>query len=179
MAKNAVVESLTKTLVKIIDGRDKEVNKEYHDAALLDLLKLLFMFYNRFAGTQYASTQTLINYNQHFFNAINNVHRQIQKKDRVLDIKNSIFRDFLVVLFTALDKEEDLKKVNPTWTKKMLLQDRATMDMKLLFMSVKEIVEEQEVNKNKEELEKKVKEEAENKIEENKESQEVESENKD
>lgn len=139
-SEEKIVETLTNVIVKIIDAKEeKNKTEENKKIALVDMMKLLNMTYSEIIKNKESDAKVIFNsYQQLYFRAVNQAHKQTRKNLRLIDIKNSIWRDYIISLFQK-SEEGLLQKLTGWSVNKNLVRDKITPDMKIMFLSLNNI----------------------------------------
>lgn len=137
--KEEIREHLHKVLVKIIDAKEeKNVNEENKEIAIKDLIKFLNLYYNNVIKDKNATLNGLFNKHQEiWFYALNKIEKEI--KYPLINVTSGLWRCYIITLFGSKG-EVDLLKELTGWTPQMLERERMTYDMKLILLSVNEIL---------------------------------------
>ena len=145
--KKDVEKNLEGLLVKLLDAKTQEnLTTENKETALKDLIKLLNLYWENVKKD--ASIKGGLNKHQEvWFTAITAANKKA--KYPLISITSGLFRCYIITLFGSIGEENLLKQLTG-WSTKMLQKEKFTYDMKVLFLSINQIIQ----NKEKEEKEK-------------------------
>ena len=145
--KKDVEKNLEGLLVKLLDAKTQEnLTTENKETALKDLIKLLNLYWEN--AKQDASIKGGLNKHQEvWFTAITAANKKA--KYPLISITSGLFRCYIITLFGSIGEENLLKQLTG-WSTEMLQKEKFTYDMKVLFLSINQIIQ----NKEKEEKEK-------------------------
>ena len=145
--KKDVEKNLEGLLVKLLDAKTQEnLTTENKETALKDLIKLLNLYWEN--AKKDASIKGGLNKHQEvWFAAITAANKKA--KYPLISITSGLFRCYIITLFGSIGEENLLKQLTG-WSTEMLQKEKFTYDMKVLFLSINQIIQ----NKEKEEKEK-------------------------
>lgn len=132
---------LESVLTQIIDAKEEaNLTKENKEIALKDLIRFLNLYYNQLIQNKDKELKNLFTDHQTiWFYAINNINKKV--KYPLLNIKNGLWRDYIITIFKAKGQEDLLTQLTG-WTVKNLQTEKFTYDMKVLLLSINEILKE-------------------------------------
>ena len=142
--KKDVTKNLERLLIKLLDAKTQEnLTKENKDVALKDLIKLLNLYWENIKK----DTNKKGSFNTHqdiWFSAIVAANKKV--KFPLLSITSGLFRCYIITLFGSIGEEGILKQLTG-WSTTMLEKEKFTYDMKILFLSINEIIKNNEIDK--------------------------------
>lgn len=142
-----VQQNLEGLLVKLLDAKTQEnLTTKNKEIALKDLIKLLNFYWESVKND--AKIKGGLNKHQEiWFKAIIASNKRV--KYPLINITSGLFRCYIITLFGSIGEEEILEELTG-WSTEMLAKERMSYDMKVLFLSINQIIQ----NKKKEEKEK-------------------------
>lgn len=145
--KKDVVNNLENLLIKLFDAKTQEnLTTENREIALRDLLKLLNLYWENIKKD--INVKGVLNKHQQiWYNSIIVANKKV--KYPLISITSGLFRCYIITLFGSIGEEDILKQLTG-WTTEMLTKEKLSYDMKVLFLSINQIIQ----NKEKEEKEK-------------------------
>lgn len=146
--KKDIVKNLEGLLIKLLDAKTQEnLTTENKEIALKDLIKLLNLYWENIKKD--IKNKGVINQHQElWYSAIINANKKV--KYPLLSITSGLFRCYIITLFGSIGEEGILKQLTNGWNFEMLQKEKFTYDMKVLFLSINQMI--QDKNKdNKEE----------------------------
>ena len=145
--KKDMVKNLENLLIKLLDAKTQEnLTTENKEIALKDLIKLLNLYWEN--AKKDAGVKGGLNKHQEvWYSAITAANKKV--KYPLLSITSGLFRCYIITLFGSIGQEDMLKQLTG-WNTEMLAKEKFTYDMKVLFLSINQIIQ----NKKKEEKEK-------------------------
>lgn len=142
--KKDVQQNLEGLLVKLLDAKNQDnLTTENKEIALKDLIKLLNLYWEN--AKKDAGVKGALNKHQEiWFSAITSANKKV--KYPLISITSGLFRCYIIALFGSIGEESMLKQLTG-WSTEMLQKEKFTYDMKVLFLSINQIIQ----NKEKEE----------------------------
>lgn len=152
--KKDVVKNLEELLVKLLDAKTQEnLTTKNKEIALKDLIKLLNLYWEN--AKKDASIKGGLNKHQEvWFTAITAANKKA--KYPLISITSGLFRCYIITLFGSIGEENLLKQLTG-WSTEMLQKEKFTYDMKVLFLSINQIIQKKE-KEEKEKIEKTIEE---------------------
>lgn len=152
--KKDVVKNLEELLVKLLDAKTQEnLTTKNKEIALKDLIKLLNLYWEN--AKKDASIKGGLNRHQEvWFTAITAANKKA--KYPLISITSGLFRCYIITLFGSIGEENLLKQLTG-WSTEMLQKEKFTYDMKVLFLSINQIIQKKE-KEEKEKIEKTIEE---------------------
>lgn len=131
-------------MVKLLDAKTQEnLTTENKETALKDLIKLLNLYWEN--AKKDASIKGGLNKHQEvWFAAITAANKKA--KYPLISITSGLFRCYIITLFGSIGEGNLLKQLTG-WSTKMLAKEKMSYDMKVLFLSINQTIQ----NKEKEE----------------------------
>ena len=141
--KKDVVKNLEELLVKLLDTKDKEnLTTKNKEIALQDLIKLLNLYWE---NTKKDVVKGSFNKHQEiWYSAITAANKKV--KYPLISITSGLFRCYIITLFGSIGEENMLKQLTG-WSTTMLEKEKFTYDMKILFLSINQIIQDKEKEK--------------------------------
>lgn len=142
-----VQQNLKGLLVKLLDAKTQEnLTTKNKEIALKDLIKLLNFYWENVKND--AKIKGGLNKHQEiWFKAIIASNKRV--KYPLINITSGLFRCYIITLFGSIGEEGILEELTG-WSTEMLAKEKMSYDMKVLFLSINQIIQ----NKEKEEKEK-------------------------
>ena len=142
--KKDVEKNLEGLLIKLLDAKTQEnLTTENKETALKDLIKLLNLYWEN--AKKDASIKGGLNRHQEvWFTAITAANKKA--KYPLISITSGLFRCYIITLFGSIGEGNLLKQLTG-WSTKMLAKEKMSYDMKVLFLSINQTIQ----NKEKEE----------------------------
>ena len=142
--KKDVEKNLEGLLVKLLDAKTQEnLTTKNKETALKDLIKLLNLYWEN--AKKDANIKGGLNKHQEvWFAAITAANKKA--KYPLISITSGLFRCYIITLFGSIGEGNLLKQLTG-WNTEMLQKEKFTYDMKVLFLSINQIIQ----NKKKEE----------------------------
>lgn len=145
--KKDVEKNLEGLLVKLLDAKTQEnLTTENKETALKDLIKLLNLYWENIKKD--ASIKGGLNKHQEvWFAAITAANKKA--KYPLISITSGLFRCYIITLFGSIGEGNLLKQLTG-WSTEMLQKEKFTYDMKVLFLSINQIIQNKEKEKEEE-----------------------------
>lgn len=139
--KRNVVKNLENLLIKLLDAKTQEnLTKENKEIALKDLIKLLNLYWEN-AKKDVGVKGSLNKHQEVWYSAITAANKKV--KYPLLSITSGLFRCYIITLFGSIGKENILKQLTG-WNAEMLTKEKFTYDMKVLFLSINQMIQTKE-----------------------------------
>lgn len=139
-------QNLEGLLVKLFDAKNQDnLTMENKEIALKDLIKLLNLYWENIKKD--VNIKGILNKHQEiWFHAISAANKKV--KYPLISVTSSLFRCYIITLFGSVGEENILKELTG-WNSEMLVKEKMSYDMKVLFLSINQIIQ----NKEKEKME--------------------------
>lgn len=142
-----VQQNLEGLLVKLLDAKTQEnLTTKNKEIALKDLIKLLNFYWEGVKND--AKIKGGLNKHQEiWFKAIIASNKRV--KYPLINITSGLFRCYIITLFGSIGEGEILEELTG-WSTEMLVKEKMSYDMKILFLSINQIIQNKEKDKEEE-----------------------------
>ena len=139
--KKEVIKNLEDLLVKLLDAKNQEnLTSNNKEIALKDLIKLLNLYWENVKKD--INVKGILNKHQEiWYSAIISANKKA--KYPLISITSGLFRCYIITLFGSIGQEGMLKQLTG-WSTEMLQKEKFTYDMKILFLSINEMIQNKE-----------------------------------
>ena len=135
--KKDVVKNLEGLLIKLLDAKTQEnLTTKNKEVAMKDLIKLLNLYWEN--AKKDVAKGSFNKHQEVWYSAIIAANKKV--KYPLLSVTSGLFRCYIITLFGSIGEEGILKQLTG-WSTSMLKKERFTYDMKVLFLSINQMIQ--------------------------------------